>query len=363
MSALRELLAATVAHKASDLHLKPGRPPIFRIHAELVESDTPPLTAAAIGTMVHEILPDHLEAHYRESHEADFSLAIDGVGRFRVNAFQSTGEHTMVFRHVKSDIPGFRELHLPPILQTLSLSPRGVILAAGTTGSGKSTTLAAMVEFINANLKRRIVTVEDPVEYVFQDKQSVISQREIGIDTADFHSALKRLMRQDPDVIMIGEMRDAESFLAALAAAETGHLVFSTLHAGTASQAIPRILDLFPSSEREQLRMGIAENLRAVFCQRLIPSIHGGVRPAVEVLINTPIVRKLLEKNILEKLPAAIETGNEDGMQTFNQSLYKLIRSGEITEELGMRFADNPESLRMNLKGIFLDEARKILSA
>lgn len=362
MSSLRELLAAAVAHGASDVHLKPGYPPVFRIDSELVNAGETPLTVEDVDRFVEEILPSHQHVLYLQENEADFSLAIEGAGRFRVNVFRGTGSSAIALRHVKDRVPTFEELHLPPILQELALSPRGIILTTGTTGSGKSTTLAAIINHINQNLRSRILTVEDPVEYVFADALSIISQREVGLDTRSFPAALKRILRQDPDVIMIGEMRDAESFMAALAAAETGHLVLSTLHTGTASQTVMRILDFFPAAERDQLRMSLADNLRAVICQRLVPATAGGVRPATEIMINTGTVRKLIEKNMLDKLPAAIETGNEDGMQTFNQCIYAMIKAGVITEEIGLHYADNPEALRMNLKGVFLDEGRRILA-
>ncbi|MFH0880912.1 MAG: PilT/PilU family type 4a pilus ATPase [Lentisphaerota bacterium] len=344
------------------MHLKSDKIPIFRVSAELIDGSDAAISATEMQDIVTEVLPPFLRERFANEHQADFSLAFDDIGRFRVNAFLSSGTCTMVLRHVKSKIPSFEDLHLPPIMRDLALSPRGIILAAGTTGSGKSTTLAAMINHINCNTRRRIITIEDPIEYVFTDIQSVISQREVGLDTMTFHGALKAVLRQDPDVIMIGEMRDSESFMAALAAAETGHLVLSTIHTGNAAQAVPRILDFFPSSERDQLRMALADNMRAVFCQRLIPSIKGGVRPAIEIMINTPTIRKLIEKNLLEKLPAGIETGREDGMQTFNQAIYKLIKGCEISEDQGTRFASNVEALRMNLKGIFLDEANRIIS-
>lgn len=362
MSALRELLALAVSREASDVHIKPAHPAVIRIHQQLMDVELPPLTLEQVTEMARSMLPEHLKERFRTQHEADFSLEEEGIGRFRVNMFRSCAEPHIALRYVKAEVPTFEELNLPPALKSLAFAPRGIILATGTTGCGKSTSLAAIIQHVNNNLRRRIVTVEDPIEYVFRDRKSVVSQREVGLDTASFHAALRHVLRQDPDVIMIGEMRDAESFTAALAAAETGHLVLSTLHTGTASQAVPRILDFFPSSERDQLRMALADNLRAVFCQRLVPAVQGGVRPAVEVLINTPTVRKLLERNLIEKLPAAIETGVEDGMQTFNQAMLQLIKIGAITEEMGLRYAGNAESLRMNLKGIFLDEARRILA-
>lgn len=362
MSLLRELLTEAVRKGASDLHLKAHQPPLFRIHARLVDARPEPLTPERLQEMVQELIPVHLRQTSEHKHELDFSYAAPDVGRFRVNLYQSQGLPAAALRHVKTKIPGFEELNLPPILRQFAEAPRGIVLATGTTGCGKSTTLAAMIQHINRHFKRRIIAVEDPIEYVFEDDQSLISQREIGLDTVSFHTALKFVLRQDPDVIMIGEMRDAESFAAALSASETGHLVLTTLHTDTASQTVSRILNFFPYTERDQVRMSLASNMKAVICQRLVPAIRGGVVPATEIMINTPTVRKLIEKNALETLSAAIETGTEDGMQTFNQAIYKLIKAGQITEEEGMSRAGNPEQLRMNLKGIFLDEARRILA-
>jgi twitching motility protein PilT len=220
-----------------------------------------------------------------------------------------------------------------------------------------------MVEHINQNEKCHIITLEDPIEYVFEDKQCIIEQREVGLDTLSFERALVHVMRQDPDVIMIGEMRDSQSFMAALSAADTGHLVLTTLHTTTAYSTIGRVLDFFPSHERDQIRRQIAANLQAVVCQRLVPAIAGGVVPAVEIMVNTPTVRKLIEENRTDKLFAAVETGNEDGMQTFNQSLFKLVKAKMITEENALARATNPEALKMNFRGIFLDESRRILAS
>jgi twitching motility protein PilT len=266
-------------------------------------------------------------------------------------------------RYVKAAIPSFKELHLPEQIAKIARAPRGIILVCGTTGCGKSSTLAAMIEHINQTEKCHIITLEDPIEYVFEDRLSVIEQREIGLDTLSFERALSHVMRQDPDVIMIGEMRDSQSFMAALAAADTGHLVLTTLHTTTAYQAIGRILDFFPAQERDQIRRQIANNLQAVICQRLVPAVAGSVVPAVEIMINSGTVRKLIEDNRLDKLSAAIETGNEEGMQTFNQSLYKLVKAKMISEENALAYASNPDALRMNLKGIFLDESRRILAS
>jgi pilus retraction protein PilT len=362
MSLLRELLIRAAELDASDIHLKVNEQAMFRVHADLVESGLAILTGDLMTRLIDEMVPAHARKQYEQKHEVDFSMEQVEVGRYRVNVYFSRGFPTVAMRHVKTNIPSFEELRLPPILKEIAGAPRGIVLASGTTGSGKSTTLAAMIQHINVTEKRRIITVEDPIEYVFKDDLSIISQREVGLDTVSFHDALKYVLRQDPDVIMIGEMRDAESFRAALAASETGHLVFSTVHTDTASQTTSRILNFFPFTERDQIRMSLAANLRAVICQRLIPGIQGGVVPAIEIMINTPTVRKLMEKNQMEKLSAAIETGTEDGMQTFNQAICRMIKSGIITEEEGMPRSTNPEALRMNLKGIFLDEARRILS-
>ena len=362
MSSLRELLTAAVAQGAADVHLKLGQPPIFRIHSDLVTQNFQPLTADQLVAIAQDLIPPHIRPQYEAHHEADFSHQEEGVGRFRATVFNTQLVPAFALRYVKTSIPSFAALGLPPILQKIALTPRGIVLATGSTGSGKSTTLAALVECINQSLTRRIITIEDPVEFLFTDARSVISQREVGLDTPSFNAGLRHVLRQDPDIIMIGEMRDAESFSAALQASETGHLIFSTLHTDTAGQAVMRILNFFPPDQRDQIRMSLATNLQAVVCQRLVPANKGGVMPAVEIMLNTPTVRKMMEKNSLEKLPAAIETGGEDGMQTFNQALYALIKAGTVNEQNGMQYASNPEALKMNLKGIFLDEARRILS-
>lgn len=362
MSIISELLSKAVEMDASDIHIKPHTGPYFRIHARLSESGFEVITPEHMEAIVHEIMPPYLAKSFEETHEADFSLEEEGIGRFRVNVFMSKGVPVIAMRHVKGRIPTVESLRLPPHLANLSNAERGIILLCGTTGSGKSTTLAAIIGAINDNHRRRIITVEDPIEYSFVDNQSVITQREVGLDTLSFENALKHLMRQDPDVILIGEMRDSTSIRTAILAAETGHLVLSTLHAGSAALSVPRMLDVFPEAEQAQVRMALAANLHTAICQRLVPDVNGGVIPAVEILVNTPTVRKLMEKDQLEILAAAIETGAEDGMQSFNQSIYHHIKNGLITEKEGMRYATNPEALRMNLQGIFLDEGNRILA-
>ncbi len=361
MSILKDLLTKAVDAGASDVHLKANKEPIFRISGSLIESGFAILTEESMHSIAQDLIPEHLQEVYALHHETDFSLHEEGAGRFRVNIFNAQGIPALALRHVNDTIPTFESLGLPPQLSSMAEAHRGIILLCGTTGSGKSTTLAAILGEINRTQRKRIITVEDPIEYVFQDDQSVITQREVGLDTSGFESSLKHLMRQDPDVILIGEMRDATSIRTALLAAETGHLVLSTLHAGTASLSIPRMLDVFPAQEQDQIRMALAGNMHAAICQRLIPNISGGVSPAVEILINTSTVRKLLEKNQLDTISAAIETGRDDGMQSFNQSLYDLIMNGLVTEERGMAAATNPEALKMNLQGIFLSEDNRIL--
>jgi twitching motility protein PilT len=315
-----------------------------------------------MNNVVAHVAPAHVRTSLERQREVDFSYFVPGIGRFRTNVFQQRGHWCLAMRHVKTVVPSFRDLGLLEQIRQIAESPRGIVLVAGTTGSGKSTTLAAMIEHINANFKRHIITLEDPIEYVFDDNQCVIEQREVGLDTPSFEEALKHMLRQDPDVIMIGEMRDAVSFTAAMSAADTGHLVLSTVHTTNAAQSVSRILDFFKAEDREQIRRQLANTLQAVICQRMVTTLAGGMAPALEILINTPTVKKLIEDNRLDKLPAAIETGTEDGMINFNQSLYQLVKQGKVSEPEALSKATNPQALEMNFKGIFLDEGRRILS-
>jgi twitching motility protein PilT len=287
---------------------------------------------------------------------------LPGIGRFRTNLFQQRGQWCLAMRHVKTRVPSFEDLGLLEQIKKIAESPRGIVLLAGSTGCGKSTTLAAMVEHINANFKKHLITLEDPIEYVFEDNQCVIEQREVGLDTLSFHHALKHVLRQDPDIIMIGEMRDSISFTSAMSAADTGHLVLSTLHTTNASQSVSRILDFFKADEREQIRRQLSGTLQAVVCQRMVATLAGSMTPALEIMINTPTVKKLIEENRLDKLAAAIETGGEDGMLNFNQALFNLVKQGKVSEQEALSKATNPQALEMNFKGIFLDEGRRILS-
>jgi twitching motility protein PilT len=362
MELFHRILKTAVEGGASDVHLKIATAVIFRINRELVAIECPFPTSEWMNKIVEAITPAHLKKRLDEEREVDFSYYLPNIGRFRTNLFQQRNQWCMAMRFVKTSVPTFEELGLLPQIKKVAESPRGIVLVAGATGSGKSTTLAAMLEYINGNFKKHIITLEDPVEYSFEDNQSVIEQREIGLDTLSFHHALRHVLRQDPDIIMIGEMRDSISFAAAMSAADTGHLVLSTLHSTTAALSITRILDFFQADEREQIRRQIAGCLRGVICQRMIGTVDNRMTPALEILLNSPLVRKLIEENRLDKLPAAIETGADDGMLSFNQSLFNLVKSGRVTEKEALSKASNPQALEMNFKGIFLDEGKRIIS-
>jgi pilus retraction protein PilT len=361
MEVFTRILKAAVDAHASDIHLKVGGPVIFRLSRQLLAIEAPVPTQEWMDNVIQHIIPHHMKAHFEEKREADFSYMAPQLGRFRTNVFQQRGEMAIAMRYVKAQVPDFEALGLPAVMKTIAEAPRGIVLMAGTTGSGKSTSLAAMIEHINNNFRKHIVTLEDPIEYVFEDNQSIIEQREVGLDTESFYTGLRASLRQDPDVIMIGEMRDATTFAAAISAADTGHLVLSTVHTTNASQSIGRILDFFKADEREQVRRQLAGTLRAVICQRMVPTLDGKMTPACEILLNTPVVRKMLEENRLDKLAAAIETGHDDGMQDFNKAVLDLYNAGKISKDEAMAKAGNAAALEMNLKGIFLTQGSRIL--
>ncbi len=361
MEIFHRILQAAVEGGASDIHLKIETPVVLRINRKLVAIECPYPTAQWMDNLVATIVPKHAKQRLDQEREVDFSYYLPGTGRFRTNVFQQRGSWCLAMRFVKVQVPSFEELGLLSITKDLAESQRGIVLVAGSTGSGKSTTLAAMIEHINGHSRKHIVTLEDPIEYVFEDNQSVIEQREVGLDTQSFQHALKHVLRQDPDVIMVGEMRDATSFQAAMSAADTGHLVLSTLHTTNAALSVNRILDFFKADEREQIRRQLAGTLRAVICQRMVPTIAGGMTPAQEIMINTPTIRKLLEENRLDKLPVAIETATDDGMLNFNQALFQLVKDGKITEKEALAKATNAQALEMNFQGIFLSEGKRIL--
>ena len=363
MEKFKKILKVAVEGGASDVHIKPGSPVVCRINSQLVTLEGGEIpTQDWMDKVIREIIPEHFLPRLEADREIDFSYFLEGIGRFRTNCFQQLGKWCLAMRYVVAEVPKLETLNLPEIIKSIAEEPRGIVLVAGTTGSGKSTTLAGMIDHINSNMKRHIITLEDPVEYVFEDKGCVIEQREVGLDTPSYEHGLKHVMRQDPDIIMVGEMRDATSFRAAMSASDTGHLVMSTLHTIDAPQSISRVLDFFPSDEREQVRKQMVGTLKAIIVQRMAVREDGGVVPAIEIMINTPTITKLITENRTEKLHAAIETGTDDGMQNFNQSLFQLVKDGIITKEEALDKASNPQALEMNFKGIFLSEGSRILN-
>ncbi len=357
-----ELLKVMVEKEASDLHLKVGSPPVMRIEEKLVPFDLPPLTPKDTERMVFIVLSKEQREPSLDKLEIDLAYSLVGVGRFRVNIFRQRNTMALAIRWVKTGVLSFQDLHLPPVFEKISLYHRGFILITGTTSSGKSVTQAAMIDYMNRHRQCRIITIEDPIEFLHEDKLSMISQREVGIDTESFSTAIRQVVRQDPDVILIGEMRDAETFSVALSASETGHLVISTLHTADVMQSVDRLLDFFPSSQHGQIRALLSLNLKAVTCQRLVCRADGKGRvPAVEVMTASPSVVKLIREDRMHKIPVVIQSGMAEGMQTFNQALVKLVQEEMITEEEALITSSNPESLRMNLQGLYLDEERTIL--
>ncbi len=346
---LDELLRVTVQQSASDLHVKVGSPPYLRVDGRLLEMKYEAVTPADTERMAFAILPKARADEFLASNEADFAYTVAGLGRFRVNVFRQRGSVGMVFRRVLPGIPSFEQLGLPPVAARLADEPRGLVLVTGPTGSGKTTTLAAMVDHINDHYTKHIVTIEDPIEVLHPDKKSLVNQREIGTDTEDFHSAMKRVLRQDPDVILIGEMRDPETVWAALAAAETGHLVLSTLHTINATETVNRIIDFFPPYQQRQVRMSLASALRGIISQRLLERLDGKGRiPAVEALVATGrVTDRIVNEDETAELEDVITEGEYYGMQSFDQSLLSLYEHKLITRREGLANASHPHDLRL----------------
>lgn len=355
-----DLLKTMVEKKSSDLHLKVGMPPILRIDGKLTPLDQERFSPEGLEALVFGMLTDKQKEKFLTTNELDSSYSVPGLARFRANVSRQRGTMRVVMRRVPFIIPSFDDLGLPmKVLEHLSRQPSGIILLTGPTGCGKSTTLAAIIDYINSSRNCHIVTIEDPIEFLYRDKLSIISQREVGLDTDNFSSALRHVLRQDPDVILIGEMRDLETISTAITAAETGHLVLSTLHTSEASQSIDRIIDAFPPHQQSQVRIQLAYSLQGVITQRLLPRADGGGRiPAVEILIATPTVRKMvLEKASPGRLYEAIQAGIFYGMQTLNQALVDLIKGNRIRQEDAFATTPNPDELSLNLKGIFSGSA------
>jgi len=353
---LNEILQVALRASASDIHLKAGLPPMFRVDGSLVPlKDARRLPPEEIGRMCFGIMNEYQKEKYKQTNEVDLAYGVPGLGRFRVNIFQQRGTIGVVLRVIPFKIQTIEQLMLPKVLEKIAGEQRGLILVTGTTGSGKSTTLAAMIDHINATETCHIMTIEDPIEFLIRDKRSIVNQREVGVDTMSFGQALKSALRQDPDVILVGEMRDLETIETALTAAETGHLVMSTLHTLDATETINRIISAFPPYQQKQVRLQLGSVLKGVISQRLVPRADGKGRvPAIEVLLATARVRELIEdKDRTKEIPDAISQGHTTyGMQTFDQSLMGLLKSNLITYEESLRQATNPDDFALRVSGI-----------
>ncbi len=340
-----DLLALTKERRASDLHLSVGMPPTLRINGKLVRVEDTPLTRETLHALICEVLTDEQRARFEDTHDLDLSIEMPDIGRFRVNAFVQRQGEGMVMRRIAHEIPSLDDLQMPKILMDLAMKDRGLVLVTGPTGSGKSTTLAAMVDHININRDDHVITIEDPIEFVHQPKRCNINQREVGRHTQSFGTALRSALREDPDIILVGEMRDLETISQAVTAAETGHLVLATLHTNSAAQTISRIVDVFPPHQQDQVRTQLADALLAVVAQTLIPSLDGKGRvAAVEIMVATPAVRNLVRENKLHQLQSAIQTGAKDGMQSLDQHLKTLVKLRRIDHEEALKRATEREA-------------------
>jgi len=353
---LNQILVEALSQEASDVHIKVGTPPIFRVHGILRPwNKLKPFDHNDVSKMAFGLMNDWQKERFIKNREVDMGHEVYGLGRFRVNVFQQRGKIRIALRIVPYQIKKLTELHLPPVLKDIALEQRGLILVTGTTGSGKSTTLASMIDIINENRNCHIITIEDPIEFIHEDKKSIIDQREIGSDTSTFSSALRVALRQDPDVILVGEMRDFETIETALTAAETGHLVMSTLHTLNATETVTRIISVFPPYHQKQVRLQLAAVLKGVVSQRLVPKTDGmGRVPAVEVLISTARIRECItEKDKTSEINDAISKGvTAYGMQSFDQSLMNLMREGLIAYEEALKNCSNPDDFALRVKGI-----------
>lgn len=343
---IENLLQGVIDKDASDLHLQVGLQPMLRVDGSLTPvHDSPPLDEEMVENLIYSILDDEQKQILDKDKELDFSFAFGELGRFRVNAFHERGNLAAALRLIPSDIRSIDELGLPKVMNKFTEYPRGLVLVTGPTGSGKSTTLAAMIDKINAERAVHIITIEDPIEYTHQNQQSVLVQREVHYDTYSFAAALRSSLRQDPDVVLIGEMRDLETIATAITIAETGHLVFATLHTNSASQSIDRIIDVFPPHQQQQIRVQMAAILQGVCSQRLVPAIGGGRIPAAEVLVANSAVRNIVREGKTHQLDSVIQTGAEQGMQSLDKTMVNLVRGGKITYEEAKNYANDLEEL------------------
>lgn len=341
---ISELLAFAVKNKASDLHLSSGLPPMIRVHGDVRRINMPPLDHAQVHAMVYDIMSDAQRKHFEENLECDFSFEIPNLARFRVNAFNQQRGAAAVLRTIPSRVLTLEELNAPKVLVELAQQPRGLVLVTGPTGSGKSTTLAAMLNHLNENFYGHILTVEDPIEFVHESKRCLVNQRELGAHTLGFSDALRSALREDPDYILVGEMRDLETIRLALTGAETGHLVFGTLHTSSAPKTIDRIIDVFPAGEKEMVRAMLSESLRAVISQTLLKTRDGNGRVAAyEVMVGTPAIRNLIREGKVAQMYSSIQTGQSLGMQTLDQSLQDLVRRGLVAASEARVHAANKE--------------------
>ena len=348
---MQELLRTMVGRGGSDLFITAGFPPAMKIHGEMTPVTDKPLTPEQSSVLVRAIMNDRQSKDFEATKECNFAIMPPGIGRFRVNAFVQQGRVGAVLRTITTDIPDFDKLALPPVLKDVVMTKRGLVILVGGTGSGKSTTLAAMIGYRNKNTKGHIITIEDPVEYVHPHIGCVITQREVGVDTETWEAALKNTLRQAPDVILIGEIRDRETMEHAIAFAETGHLCLSTLHANSANQALDRIINMFPEERRQQLLLDLSMNVRGLVSQRLIPKKGGkGRAAAIEILLNSPLISDLIHKGEMHEIKNIMSKSRELGMQTFDQALFDLYEKGDISYEDALRQADSQNELRLKIK-------------
>ncbi len=341
---ITELLAFGVKNGASDLHLSAGLPPMIRVDGDVRRINVPPMEHKEVHRLVYDIMNDKQRKDFEEYLETDFSFEIKGLARFRVNAFNHNRGAGAVFRTIPSKILTLEDLNCPPIFKEISDNPRGLALVTGPTGSGKSTTLAAMIDYINDNHHGHILTLEDPIEFVHESKKCLINQREIHRDSLGFNEALRSALREDPDVILVGEMRDLETIRLALEAAETGHMVFGTLHTSSAAKTIDRIVDVFPAAEKDMVRSMLSESLRAVISQTLMKKVGGGRVAAHEIMIGMPAIRNLIRENKIAQMYSAIQTGQQYGMQTLDQNLKQLLEKGAVTKQEARSKAANKDN-------------------